>query len=75
MAKDKQQKKKERERRVAQKKLQEAKKRAEEMAATGKKDAPKTSRILPTVPVPKADYSAAKTSRRPHIHRKSGGGG
>lgn len=75
MAKDKQQKKKERERRVAQKKIAEAKKRAEQKVTTDQKSAITPGRVLPNVPTPRTDYSAAKTSKRPHIHRKSGGGG
>jgi hypothetical protein len=74
MAKDKQQKKKEREKRVAQKKLAEAEKRAQQKAT---KDAaqpvPRTKKVMTAAAAPKPTYTPPNT-KSPFTHRRTGSG-
>jgi hypothetical protein len=59
MSKNKQQKKKERERRVAQKKLADAQKRAQTQAAKkAQAPAPKTNLMIPSAALPKVETFA-----------------
>ena len=74
MGKDKQRKKKERERRVAQKKLADAQKRAQEKTVSESSGTlPKTNRLTTGMSVHKADYAPA-VAKKPIIRRRSGGG-
>ena len=75
MAKDKLKKKKEREKRVAQKKLAaDAKRREQEQTEKEtKKGAPKTSKVIAPVSVPKPTHVAPTTTRSPFTHRRTGG--
>ncbi len=74
MAKNKQQKKKERERRVAQKKLAAAtRKRVQAKAAKeSEKTVSKTKQLMISAVVPKVDY-VPDTKRSPFTQRRSGG--
>ena len=73
MAKNKERRKKDRERRVAQKKLAAAQRRSQESTVEEpRKPGLKKSRLTAGVPVPKTDYSASNT-KRPFVHRRTGG--
>jgi len=74
MAKNKQQKKKERERRVAQKKLAATiRMRAQAKAAKeSEKTVSKTKNLITSMSVPKNDY-VPDTKRNPFTQRRSGG--
>lgn len=74
MPKSKQQKQKERERRVAQEKHAAAtQKRTEEKTAhAGKKPLSRTAKVMTAVALPKTDYVASKT-KTAFTHRRTGG--
>ena len=74
MAKNKQQKKKERERRVAQKKLADAtRKRAQTKAAKeSEKTVSKTKNTMTSAAIPKIDY-VPDNKKNPFTQRRSGG--
>ena len=74
MAKNKLQKKKERERRVAQKKLAAATRRRVQTKAAkeSEKTVSKTKRLMTPAAVPKVDY-VPDTKKNPFTQRRSGG--
>jgi hypothetical protein len=75
LAKKKEQKKKERERRVAQKKHAEAQKRTQEKnAQEASKAGRKTDLFTAPVSIPKTNYVSSSVPK-PFSHRRSGGGG
>lgn len=74
MAKNKEQKKKERERRVAQKKHAAALKRAQEEKTSGQSATsfPQQNKFTPDNAAPKTPYVAANT-KKPFNYRRTGG--
>ncbi len=76
MAKNKQQKKKERERRVAQKKHAAAQKRVQDQTATENSNAARKTNVFTdsVAAAPKTNSLSVKT-KQPFNYRRSGGGG